>query len=257
MSKTKFTNFILTMLITGGFIVDNSAQEPAALFNEANKYAENEEFSKAAETYQQLLKTGVQSAEIEYNLANTYLRMNELGEAILHYERAALLAPGDADIAQNLRLARERIESDIAPTPTFFLADTWNGLQDSLSSGLWSVLFLLVLAAAVGGFILWQLGTERTRRKQGFFAGVGLLPVALILFLLASGKARKEYNSGLGIVMTNKVALHAGAEENSPVIRELREGMKVKVSDNINNWYKVKLVNGEEGWLAKDVFELI
>src|SRR5450631_2622720 len=41
-----------------------------------------------------------------YNLANSYARAGKPGMAILNYERASLLSPGDADVQANLQLVR-------------------------------------------------------------------------------------------------------------------------------------------------------
>src|SRR5215472_9390436 len=46
------------------------------------------------------------SADELYNLANSYARAGKPGFAVLNYERAALLAPDDADISANLEHVR-------------------------------------------------------------------------------------------------------------------------------------------------------
>jgi len=251
----KFNLFLSLFLAI--FCVEISAQDNNDLFIKANEYNASKDYQQAVNTYQQLLKTGIKSAEVEYNLANTYLNNNQVAEAILHYERAKILSPNDDDITQNLRIANERIENDIIQQPTFFLSDAWSGLKRLASSNLWSFLFLLCLFAGIAGLILWQIGQDRTRRKQGFFAGTGSVLLAILFFLLAMGKARLETDSKTGIIMANKTELHTAAEANSPVIRELPEGLKVTLFDNINNWYKVKLANGEEGWLPAQAFDKI
>ena len=120
-----------------------------------------------------------------------------------------------------------------------------------------SFLFLLFFFVAIAGLILWQIGQDRKQRKQGFFAGIGLFFLSLIFFFLAAGKAKLEIDSQAAIIMQDTTELHAAAEQNSPVIRDLSEGIKVTIFDNINNWYKVKLANGEEGWLPAQAFEKI
>ena len=255
--NSTFSNFLFLLSLLLFSLVDISAQENNSLFVKANEYNVSKDYQQAVNTYQQLLKTGVKSAEVEYNLGNAYLQLNQVAEAILHYERALTLEPNDNDILQNLRLAQERIEEDIVSNPPFFLSSTWNGLKMSASSNLWSFLFLLFFFAAIAGLILWQIGQDRTRRKQGFFAGVVLSLLSLVFFFLAAGKAELEIDSKAGIVMLDKTELHAAAEQNSPVVRDLSEGVKVTIFDNINNWYKVKLANGEEGWLPAQAFEKI
>lgn len=235
----------------------NQAQDNDALFVKANEQAASRSYAQAVETYQQLLASGVQSAEVEFNLANAYLALNEIGQAILHYERAAHLSPNDAEIQQNLRLARERTENDLSEQPAFFLAEAWNSIKMSAGSGFWSFLTLLFLWAGVAGLILWQIGKERKRRKQGFFVGIAFLILTLFPFFLGSGKASLERDSQAGIILAKETQLHASASENSPTIRQVPLGAKVIIEDNINDWYKVQLANGEEGWLIDSTFEKI
>src|SRR5450631_1410960 len=47
------------------------------------------------------------SAAQLYNLANSYARAGQPGLAVLNYERARLLAPGDPDIEANLQRIRD------------------------------------------------------------------------------------------------------------------------------------------------------
>jgi len=200
----KFSKFLFLLLLVCFSFVEISAQDNNSLFVKANEYSASKDYQQAVNTYQQLLKTGVQSAEVEYNLGNAFLQLNKVAEAILHYERALVLEPNDNDILKNLRLAQERVETDIIPNPSFFLSSAWNSLQMSAGSNLWSFLFLLFFFAAVAGLILWQIGQDRTRRKQGFFAGISLFFLSLIFFFLAAGKATLEVDSQKGIIMQNK-----------------------------------------------------
>src|SRR5580658_10885631 len=55
------------------------------------------------------------SADGLYNLANAYARAGKPGLAVLSYERAALLAPNDADIDANL--AYVRAGAGVRPEP--------------------------------------------------------------------------------------------------------------------------------------------
>ena len=54
-----------------------------------------------------------------YNLGNAAFRLNQIGRAILCYERARVLLPRDADLAFNLGHARERVRDVIPETEGF------------------------------------------------------------------------------------------------------------------------------------------
>src|SRR5579859_6411322 len=59
------------------------------------------------------------SADGLYNLANSYARAGKPGLAVLNYERAALLAPGDADINANLEYVRASAHIPAEPRSRF------------------------------------------------------------------------------------------------------------------------------------------
>ena len=75
---------------------------------EADSAYINNDFTNAAELYESILKNKGESADIYYNLGNSYYKMNNIAKAVLNYERALLLNPGNNDIRFNLELARSK-----------------------------------------------------------------------------------------------------------------------------------------------------
>lgn len=55
------------------------------------------QYQQAIKDYEMLLKQGA-SADLYYNLGNAYYRSENITRAVLNYERALLLSPGDRDI---------------------------------------------------------------------------------------------------------------------------------------------------------------
>ena len=98
----KIVFFLLVQFVAIGAF----AQEAA--IKEAEVAYTKEDYGKAIELYEGLLKTHGESAEIYYNLGNAYYKENKIAPAILNYERALLLDPGDGDIRFNLQLARQK-----------------------------------------------------------------------------------------------------------------------------------------------------
>ena len=79
-----------------------------------------ENFRNRWKAYQQLIRTGHDAPRIQYNLGNGYFRMNQLGRAILAYERAQISLPRDADLNFNLAHARDQVVDAIPPSRGFF-----------------------------------------------------------------------------------------------------------------------------------------
>ena len=84
----KIVFFLLVQFVTLGAF----AQE--ATIKEAEVAYTKEDYGKAIELYEGLLKTHGESAEIYYNLGNAYYKENKIAPAILNYERALLLGSG-------------------------------------------------------------------------------------------------------------------------------------------------------------------
>ncbi|HFB99425.1 MAG TPA: SH3 domain-containing protein, partial [Phaeodactylibacter sp.] len=175
-------------------------------------------------------------------------------KAILNYERAKLLAPNDNAIANNLQLANSKTIDEIEKIPTFFLARWWSQIRNLTHSGIWSIFAIVLLWVGVGGLVVWILGKERAQRKRGFAIGLVALALSLLTFSLAYSSYQNQKNSQIAIVMAKEIPLKLLPDDLSKEVRLLHEGTKLNILEKITSWYKVRLENGEEGWVMdKDV----
>lgn len=226
-------------------------------FEQANQAYEKGNYNFAIEQYEDILNGGRHAPELYYNLGNAYFKTGNLGKAILNYERTLLIRPGDADAEANLAVAQARTEDIIQPLPAFFLARWWNSLKSSLSAGVWSWLTILMLWLGLAGFAVWLLAVQRVHKKRGFLAGVACLGLFVLTFMLSAQRTHNQQDSNMAIILSKEVALKDAADEDSPNILELHEGTKVNLIDRIGMWHKVRLPNGEQGWLPDGSFEEI
>ena len=139
--------FIYLLLAVTGITV-SYGQETLTQANEA--YAQ-EDYIKAIELYEQTLKEQGVSSDLYYNLGNAYYKHNEFAKAILNYERALLLNPGNEDARFNLDMANTHIVDKIDPVGRFFLSVWIDSLRSFLSSNAWAVIGIV-------SFLLFLLG---------------------------------------------------------------------------------------------------
>ncbi|HEX4051146.1 MAG TPA: hypothetical protein VHY19_09730 [Steroidobacteraceae bacterium] len=115
-------------------------------------------------------------------MANSYARAGKLGLAVLNYERAALLAPGDADINANLQYVRAaahvpiwprnrfvRIAQALSPTAAYWIGvlgmvlvglallarSVGRRFPQVRAAGVWSGVVLMALSAS-NAALLWR-----------------------------------------------------------------------------------------------------
>jgi tetratricopeptide (TPR) repeat protein len=233
------------------------AADAQQYFTEANQAYQAGRYPKAVEQYEVILKSGVFSSELYYNLGNAYYRMGQNGRAILNYERALRLSPNNNDIENNLTLAHTRITENIEPVSQIFLIKWGQGLRDLIAADSWSVLGLLFLWSGVLGLGIWLLGKERVWKKRGFLIGCILTPLSILPFLCAMSAKSLELNTQNAIILVRETPFRPAPDANSLPTAVLHEGIKVEIRDKIQNHIKVRLPNGEEGWVEEKGLEKI
>jgi hypothetical protein len=180
-----------------------------------------------------------------------------LGSATLQFERAHRLAPRDAGIRHNLEVVRAAQADALTPAPEFFLARWWRLVFQSLPAGGWAALGLLLLWSGMGGLIVWLLGRTRRQKKWGFLTGLALLAAAALPFALGASRVAWQKGGDAAVILARECSLRASPDTLGQELRTLREGLTVRLLDQFDEWRKVRLPNGEEGWLPAEAMEII
>ena len=118
--------------------------EAEAAMQSGNTFYQKENYEAAAKEYESVLENGYESAPLYYNLGNSYFRLNELGKAILNYEKALKLEPGDEDVIYNLRIAEARTIDKIQEVPEIFISEWWNVLVAIFPVSGWGIVFIIL-----------------------------------------------------------------------------------------------------------------
>ncbi len=250
----KWSSIIIFCLI---FNVRAFGEDFQAIFQLGNKAYTEENYQEAAKIYERLISKNQTSFELNYNLGNAYFRLNEIPKAILNYERALQIRPHHKATQYNLKLSNQRTLDQISETPLFFLVEWWIGWQGFLSSTVWAILAIVLMIGSGIGWISWLFGVSRKIKKIGFVSGILGLSISLFFMLTAWQRYSYEQDSNMAILFAKETALKSSADDRSPDILLLHEGIKVELLDTIGLWHKVRLPNGEQGWLPiKDLIEI-
>lgn len=222
-----------------------------------DKEYEQGNYQQAVKDYNDLLRHGV-SADVYYNLGNAYYRLDDIPHAILSYERALLLAPGDGDIRFNLQMARAKTIDKITPQSEMFFVTAYRALFNLMSVDAWAILGIVALILAIACSLLRRTGQSLVWHKtaRGLRIALGLVFLLSALFAWQQ-KAQLKSHSG-AIVMGSSVAVKKSPESSSADQFVIHEGTKVFIQDRgISGWLLVRLEDGREGWIGVQQVEEI
>ncbi len=249
---------VLLLLLPAHFASAQQANYPDSLWTAGVAAYSEGDWAGAAKAWGDLRALGLESPQLYCNLGDALFKQDDLAHAILNYERALKLDPSYADARYNLAFAQTLLQDKIEAVPEFFLEVWGRKLCYLLPSDTWSVLFLILLAVALGCVLLFLLGRSVAARRGGFIAGI----VALVLCVLCLSFAcwqRADYRKADSAIVTRPVTTvqSAPGRDSAKDLFVLHEGTKVKLLDSVGSWRNIELADGRQGWLESDDLEVI
>lgn len=224
------------------------------LIDSAQQAYTNNEFELAINYYEQILNSGYEAPEIYFNLGNSYYKSNKLTLAIINYERALLLAPGDEEIQFNLKIAQNYVVDKIEVLPRLFIYDWIDSLLYLSSSNSWAKLSLSAFIFMLILFLFYFFTNSVYVKKMTFWFGVFLITFSILSFLFSAKQKQNVEIRNKAIIFNTSVTIKSSPDPSGNDLFVLHEGTKVTVEDSVQDWLKIKITDGNKGWLkASDV----
>ncbi len=221
-----------------------------------NEYSRGN-YQQAIRDYEELLKQ-TKSADLYYNLGNAYYRTDNITRAVLAYERALLLSPGDDDIRFNLQMARSKTIDKITPRSEMFFVTWYRALVNITSVDGWADIALLSMVLALILALVYLFASRMLFRKIGFFGGVAMLTLFLLCNLFAWHQHAILTERTGAIIVSSSATLKATPTQQAKDNGVLHEGTRVDIiDDTMRDWKCVRLADGREGWLQSNKIEKI
>lgn len=246
---------ILLFLLVQSLAWSVYAQDTA--IKEAEVAYTKEDYDKAIELYENVLKSNGESAEIYYNLGNAYYKAGKMASAILNYERALVLDPGDGDTRFNLQIARQNTVDKIEPIDDFFLTRWFDSIQNLGAADSWAKLGIVCFILFIGCLILFFFSKWLRLKKIGFYTGILLLILVLFANIFAKNQKDELVNRMHAIVFSPTVTVKSSPDASGTDLFILHEGTKVLVKSTLGEWSEIQLEDGNVGWMPSKDLEKI
>lgn len=218
-------------------------------FEKGNSLYQKGQYELAIEAYESVLNSKKESAALYFNMGNCFYKLNKVAPAIFYYEKALVLDPNDEEILNNLGFAQKMTIDEIKVVPKVGFAKLLRDFTGAFHYNTWawitvslSVIFLLLFI----GYYFSQL----TLSKRIFFIGMFILVFLIVLSVLAA-IFEKSHDVGErpAIVFAEIMQVKSEPKPTASDVFVLHEGAKVYLHETIENWVKIELTDGSEGWI--------
>lgn len=252
----KYTLYAWFLLLTMP-LFSMADTQPEALLKKGNAAYAKEQYKEAIAAYQQVLDAGYQSVPVYFNMGNACYKAGEMPAAILYYEKARKLAPGDEDIKLNLRLANSKITDRMEEVPEFFLNSWWKAFIFFFSASALSVFNVICFILGFALLIAYLFLTDMLPKKSAFYAGIVTLLLGLISLMMVNVQSAYLNNQKQAIVFSGSADVKSGPDAKQKTLFVIHAGTRVSIRESSDGWINVELPNGNSGWIgSSDVKEI-
>ena len=243
---------IIYLLLIVSLSLPKVQAQNAELFQQGNEaYAEGN-YEAAVEAYEQILESDQTAAEVHYNLANAHYKLNHIGPSIYHYEKALQLDPDDKDIRNNLQFAQNMTVDAIEETEENSFTRWWTSFLGSFSTTGWAIAGIACMVLFVLLFLAYYFSGIPLRKRIFFLAGMLFLFLSLSSVVLGFLRADQLRDQNFAIVFAEEVGISSEPNPRGEELFFLHEGTKVEVLEDFEEWYKIELANGNQGWIHRE-----
>lgn len=243
------TFLVITSIITKAQVLDK--------FNSANAFYAEGNYQDAIEEYQNLLSENNISSDIYFNLGNSYYKTDDIANAILNYEKSLKLKPDNEDALFNLKMANKRTIDKIDRLPELFIGSAWKILVTSKTVENWAHYAIALIFLSLILFISYLLMQQIIIKKAGFYAGFLFLGLSMFTLLMASKHDDIVEQATEAIIFAPTTTIQSEPNSNAEKLFTLHEGTKVTLLEENSDWSKIKLPNGNIGWIKSDEMKSI
>ena len=231
-----------------------TADDPMQLFELGNEAYKANDFNKSIEFYQAILATDKESWELHFNLGNAYFKLGNTARAILHYEKAKKLNPGQEDLLINLEMANIKTVDKVESKPELVITTYWDTLLNTYTIDQWAENSIVLSFVALIIMILF-LYTKGILKKIAFFTSLFVFLVSMVFFTLGYQQKSLQTDQKYAIVFSPSVTVKSSPEDDGTKIFVIHEGTKLKVLGTEGDWSRISLMNGTKGWVKSSVYE--
>ena len=235
-------------------------QKAQATFSQAQTLSgEDRKFMmiKAANQFEALVTDDhIENGYLLYNIGNAYYEAGENGKAILYYRRAERLVPGFPDLQANLQTVRQQVKAPEAKKAW------WSEIVKSIFFWHYIIDYSTRMVASIVAFVLIWFFLILAIFFRSALIKAGVVSSLVITIAFGSSFLLSAYQLHLvktGVIVDSQVQVRKGPGVSYESIYEqpLPQGTEFDLLETHGDWWKIRLLNGDEAWVKGSEAEII
>ena len=247
--KTAFLFFIFICYSLTAY-----AQQPQALFDDANEKLESGDYREALSLYKNLETQNTVSGALYLNMGISYQRVDSLGKAKYYFMKASKFEETSEEAQKALDFVESQFsrQSAVLPKLPWDVATDW--LQHNIGAENLLLAGIILLNAGVFIFVgHWFLSWyPRYLRLSGLIV-IGLSVVVLVTSFYTRYVSERYSRA---VMITQKVPVLEKPQEQASLVSQAFEGYTFTVdhyrSSTEPGWTYVRMSNGLYGWIPNN-----
>lgn len=236
----------------------SSESEYSCTKSEADSLYAAKLYKDAAIGYEWLLENKGVSAEVYYNLGNSYYRLNDNARAILNYERALKMEPSDENTKANLEMAYAKTVDKYEDANVMFYVRWFDSVKQMFASDSWAVVSIVFFILFLAAFALFFWSRVVGLKKAGFYSGIVFFFLCIIGNVMAFSQRNDAVARDAAVVMVPSLTAKSTPSESGTALFVIHEGTKVQVTDSsMKDWVEISINSTQKGWVSAETIEII
>ncbi len=245
--KAKKLLIFILLLAINSFSKEEIFQRGVEYYKEGNYIEAIKEWEKLEEEYNDW--------RIYYNIGNAYVKLNNVGFAMVYYERALKIHPKEKRIKENISFLKMKLKDKISEEPKNPLRNTLEEIYNNLNFNFVFNSFLIIFILLNVLIFLNLLIPEKIPKSSVIiFSFMIALLILMGIFLIHFWQKEKIM---YGILTEPSISVKSEPLEEATDLFLIHEGIKVKIFEEVENWYRIGIPNGMSGFIPKKVVEVI
>ncbi len=234
-------------------------QSPQAIFDEANELFEDGELNEAMQLYRTIEEMGQEAGSLYLNMGITAVQLDSMGLAKYYFTKAEDFQQTEERAVEALEYVNGQFSRQSATLPKLPWDRAVQWINDvPNASGLFLAGFFITLSGLILVYLKWfnKINFAKISTVNSTLIIVGT-SVALLAFY--ADYVNRRYDEAVLISTSNRV--YESPDENSTLVSIAYEGYDLTVdhfkSSQHQNWYYIRLGNGQYGWISQEGIKIL